>query len=990
MVAVRPGRWGRLRAFVVAFLVAGSVLPSYAWSQTGEDATSDATARLKVLGTFKRFPENLESLLGEKPKVTLNGEKMAGWPFMDTKNRQVFQLYELDAGGVAILIRNLDSFKKTKVVKIPQYRDLGFAGPYPDSFPDGAVEIDEEGRRLFLWANLWNGASTPGVVVVDWSRDTPRIGFTETPLPDGVARAGTGTTAALVPSFTGMSYEPSQHKLYLRTETDSSNAVGMNKLSVVQLDAAQDDPTRVKVEWSRWIRACRSGSTFSSQFHAGDFPVLFSPDHRSLFIPCNPGAATAVARVPLSEAGVPVTEEVFAGIGFAMDYSVDRVGQRIHIKTTSGPTGIAILTFDLKKLAYVGLSALVDPDPDSTSTVDTATPMGVDEVTGRVYALSSSPKYGLTVIEGRLSPVPPGRQFPQVRYKKENFAPPAIRVDPQTRRIFVPRSGPEAQNGTVMAGDFLILQDEPVAPPAPVLDVDSLTSDVKDDEGVTTQADFSGGASGYGVRLLLAGGARGVPPVSFFEGLPTRDYGRSPCRASDRDFVFGRTERTFLSSAGRSASSIAGDADLATKSDLGEPSRCRDNKPWGGEGATFNGPPAGDVLNGPNGQALMQVLTDPAYNQADNAARPWAFRRTECPVPNEDGTTREKDSAKGEPPFAGSVNSVNCYPTKAQVTGASVARLPLPGSPITFGDAASFTEIVRDPKRGLVSRAIAYVRDIDIGGVVQIDGVYAVAESFATGRPEKSNRIGAGTKYIRAVTGFTSPGYSCGHEGEDACGDPSALVDGVNRAFVNLGLQLRFPPLEPDLAQGSPAGYQSGVQREFFNSLNAEFANGDILKEVPALEIVRTNDSKNWGRQRQTYQFAAVLVNSQYGIRSLGDGFEPLPGDGSTDPVPPGEQVLGEAVGGLAAGGSAPVLSTTGGSPGLPPALADAAIGGPSAVPVPGLGRRFTEGLSFLMRNPKTAGLMVGAWILLLLPGALAYRRRLLMNAVTSTGRGTS
>jgi hypothetical protein len=973
----------RLLVAMFAALFVGLV-PAAGSAQSPDDdqPTPDESlsTRLDVVGVFKRFPSDLQAALGEEPKTAPddNGANQ-GWPFLDTKNRRVFQLYELQAGGIAILIRNLDSMKPAGVIKIPQYKNMTIAY-YTKSFPDAGLEIDEEGRRLFLWANSWNGAPTRGVVVVDWDRPDPRVKFTEIAPPDGGVPSS--AASAGTPIVNGLTFEPSAGKLYVRGETLTEP---MNVSLVIQIDAAQNDPVDVKLDWSRVIRACRSNSYRTNDL-SGELPVLRSAAEGSLYVPCNPGAATAVVRIPLSEAGLPVTEEVFTGFGNGKQYLVDRIGNRIHTKMVAGRTGQAVLTFDVTRKAFVGVTALQDaPPPDAVSLPTVATPMAVDESTGRVYALGDQKNYGLTAMEGRLSPVPPGRQFPQVRGVSSWVTPAAVRFDPKTRRIFVPR--PISLGGSNRTGNFVILRDQAPLPPPPTFDVDSLTEDVPDDEGVTTQADYSGGASAYGMRVLLSGGARGVPTVPV---EPGDDFVRSACRASDRDLIFGRVDRAFLSTAGRSASAIASDSDVATKSDLAEPSRCEESFLRRPKTSTLADLAADQLKDNQNYQALYDLLAGSAYQQLDaqvGSRLPWPFRRTECPVPTEDGKEITKDTATGASPFTGSSSSVDCMPDKAQTIASASWRLPSPGVSLSVGDANSFTEVVRDPKRGLVSRAVSYVRDIDIGGVIQIDGVYAIAESFATGRPTKSNKIGAGTRYIRSVTAFRSPGFSCGHDGEDPCGDPSALVDAMNRAFANAQVTLRFPPLDPVLSVGTPGGYQAGVQREFYNSLNAEFSNGDSLREVPALEIIRINDSKDFGRQRQIIQFAGVLVNSQYGIRPLGEGFDPAPSSGSTDPVPPQEQVLGDAVEGLAPTGQAPSLSTTGGSPNLPPALAGPV---PGPISAPGLGRRFTEGLSFLMRNPKTAGLMVGAWILLLLPGALAYRRRLLMNAVTSTGRGTS
>jgi hypothetical protein len=981
----------RTIAAAAAFVLSlGILLPSIGSADESEPQPPH------VVGELKRFPDDLQQVLGESQPLDTNGNNQnklnGGIPTIDPASRTMVQIYEVRSGGIAVLTRDLDTFEPRSVVKIPELGEPLNDVPSTRRGIPGA--IDGAGKRLFIWADLWRDPNAPalfqrGFVVVDLSRSasTAPKHYRFTPMPEPEAEAGTASSQ--ISPFYGMTYVPSTKKVFVRLEKNDGQ--NFSKLDLLQLSVGASDPMAVTQDWSRYVRSCRSIDGNNGEQTSRWYPIVYSGgDKPKIVIPCSTSSSATIVEIPISDGGLPLNEEVFVGGGFAKQWVVDEPGGRIHAEIFS-QLGPAVLTFDMKQHAFVGLTTIGEIQTQH------AAPLGVDESTGRIYALGEDPNYGLTLIDGRLTPPPPGERYPEFAGFASTIPYAPILFDPPTRRSFVPdRFTSNLQNPPENAdrGKFLILSDDPPLPPPPPEDPDAKTRDLPENEGVTTQRAYSASASGYGTRVLIPGGVRGLPAAPYASEQETTWPLKSPCWTADRQLILGRVDDTSIgSSLGRSARAIAAETDTGTKADLKAPSRC-DEK-------TITDP----IRGVPN---FGQSLVDNAYIKADENGKEWPFRKTEC-----DGVEVPKDEAKAESfPLSSFSSLADCSSANDEVAGSSLAEPLAPGGDVTVASSGITTHIYRDPERGIVTQVLAFARGINIGGVIKIDGVYALGETWASGRPESSNGIGAGSKYLRSVIGFSSPGFSCGHgPPEEPCGDAQEMTQ-LNKAFAG-NFQINFPPYEngaaggPKLYDGTDKGYQAAIQRESFDALNTEFSNGDTFREVPAIEIVRYNDGRGWKRQRQIFQFAGVLANSQYGILPVEGEATPDPSITPTptqrprnDPTPaPTDNSTDD-------GAAAPVSSEpptssaprsdrfvtreevldqpeTVGSTKVPEPVTPTLSSGGGGFPVLS---QVASVWKMLFSSPRTAGLLAAVWGLFLLPFALAQRRYLLLQAKSSTG----
>ncbi len=223
-----------------------------------------------------------------------------------------------------------------------------------------------------------------------------------------------------------------------------------------------------------------------------------------------------------------------------------------------------------------------------------------------------------------------------------------------------------------------------------------------------------------------------------------------------------------------------------------------------------------------------------------------------------------------------------------------------------MASATSTVKTRRDGKLGVVSRVESLTRGINIslpGVSIEIGGVYAVAETRAKGRPGTAE-----TTYDRMLWGVRAvdltgeqPVVHC-----EMCATEEQmqqLAEGLSTILGDRG-QARVPDPDGTLREGTPGGYQAGIQLDDFQNISNMIVNGDGAPEVAAFEITIFNDSQPWGRQRQIFQFAGTLANSQYGIFCLGGGeaeggkcvLPPLEGGAITVSLEDGE--TGEALSG--------------------------------------------------------------------------------------------
>lgn len=911
------------------------------------------------------FGEGVEHFSG------VQDEMLVGIPIVSPVSRLIYQPYLLegtpDGRVLGFLVRDLDSYEVRGGFWIDSSRWNDIATPSSRAGSQLPFAIDPDGQRLFLWKFSDNSfltideqevlAGDPQPYSEEW---TPFGWNLNSPQSD--------------PRSGGLIYS-----IYDVTYADGNMYVVGQKFGVPGWELTQVDPETGQADWVRPIRSCDGSPYGDAANNNATFGVPVLRTEESFFVPCARGGTSRVVEIPQDSVHDPSGEEhAFPGQGPSYGFLVDEAADRIHIRTHSANVGPMVLTFDAEERAWVGLQQVGEYGVTWSRAA-----IGLDPTTGRVYTQTTDedPDSGLNVLEGRWTPVEPGRRFP--RYHQSGSPSGSVRVigvDPETRRLLVPSGGEELEDH-----EFTVVQDAPPLPEPEDPDPDASTTDVQEEEGVTGRL-YSGEASGYGARQLYVGGLGSLSPLAG-EGTDSNAllvWEDPHCARRDREFVMARVEGVQLSPSLQGAEASPATADSGTKLDRQQPSRCSDDVGGPLEFGQF----WQQVLD-----ALPPWLVEETQQQMDShAGEEWEFGWASCAPGRPEDETQPDD-----PHLAGFEAEVSCSPDR--VEGSAHAHPSDPGSGeagdlpvVRVGSAWSRTSSYLDPDRGLVSVSESVAEGIEIGGVIHIAGVYAKAETWSKGRPGTNE-----TSFERKIWGVATPDFSC-----DLCTDGEDLADGLSRALGDRG-EVRVPDPDPTLAEGTPGGYQAAVQREFFESLTMRLMNGDTFQEVPGLEVVFYHDHPE-GPRRPIYQFAGVLANSQYGIYCLlgqaPDGSCNEPSAPSAPPPPPTTMGGGTEDDGGAAGPvesaedeffeeiiQQPSGSAQQPASGMAPVAAREPGSGAEAAPPQSapeqLYRAIEEGVQWVLRDPKEAALSGLMWLLLAAPFYLVWRRRLLNGFVS-------
>lgn len=713
--------------------------------------------------------------------------------------------------------------------------------------------------------------------------------------------------------------------------------------------AVQFDPDTMRQDWAVRLEGCRNAREPRNWSSVGEgHPTAIfrsGGPNPALYVGChgNPSGQGVVAKVPLDgdgfPAGLPVQvndpvetldpssadagptqlvasaprQEAFPGPDKVTVILADPASGRILMRVNDA--GEVWWVFDTATDQYIGTIGIGGYRHGHTT-------YGLDPDIGRLYVVAAVPEDadapgGLYVADIRGKPLPQAMHFPHAADPPRTgvgLAAGGGHTDVGRTMSVQPRAGGDRTRlfitkGTDGGDAFRVLVDETAGAVAPsVEDVRVVrTLDLSEADGVTA-ATFDGTARGFGFRALLLGGAEGVArvgpadPVGLVRGVPqfeaqkfpggvpvtlksTADLVRAtapkpdPCSDAQRELILAFVGPE--APAVVDASSARGEAqpvlaDVRTRDDVAHPvSRCAP-KDW---------------------QALWQtaLVSQPP---ADEPGVPWPFEdaRSSCTA---------SDEATGDSwndPVVGMFSSeVECSEDEArgwgQARGASLED-------VSVANTLSSFRIYRDDERGMVARVESIARGVNIGGIVKIDTIRGVAESWANGRAEieedqpdgessadeetfnpfNCDRTRpAGTCFERHIFGVnvSSPdggkGYRCG-----PCGPEDDFIDAMNRAFGAYG-SARFREPDRDLARGSEDGYQAAVTKKDSERFSDIVLNADLLDTmVPMLEVVRyaphnrpesgnipTYSFGTPPRGRQIYQFAAVEVSSTYGIQCL-------------------------------------------------------------------------------------------------------------------------
>jgi hypothetical protein len=800
----------------------------------------------------------------------------------------------------------------------------GATGTAQGVFADSSVSLNAGTKEMCL---LVFPGCFGGVLVLDAQTldVVKRIPFTPVSV-DGGAVGATLRALRYVPKGEGGA---SDGKILAVVEEWVSNPAGTSQVEQPRYQGAnlvyviQFDPQTGTQEWVVRADGCRGarepkdagavGTASSRPYPAAVFRTIAGAGAGvpAVMVACHSGSSQtgAVVKIPLDERGYPdvlpaepgdpvaagtqaldqgadatagpqdiviqnAAQQLFTGPDKVYEVFPDPGSGRVLMKVVDGnPNAEVWWVFDSRREQFVGTIGVGAFGPAETQAV-------LDETSGRLYVIAPPQsgvgyKGGIFVADTRRTPLAQALVFPDVA-RDSSGGPPA--VDPAA-------DGRPARLFTRVADDlYRVVEDTiPLSVDLAVETYVGRTLDLDEVDGVTAAA-FDGAARGYGVRALLVGGADAmlrngpVDPTGQYYGTQDaalratvstmgesgqRALGlplTSPCTEASREIVLGAVgpagPAVVDASGGRAgAEPIVADSGLRT--DAEKPvSRCLPVD-WT--------------------ELWSKALFTRAPVAEPEAMWPFGAGTADCV------SSAETPSASFSDPTTGWFSAaVECG--QQEISGWSRARaVDVDALGLTVAEASSKFTVYRDPGRGIVARVESVARGVDLTGVLRVDSVRVIAESWANGRrqpvtaadrgpdydPNCDLERSAGTCFVRSVTGVWTPGWSCG-----PCGDEATMVDRMNKAIgANGKVALREP--DPRMAAGAENGYIAAIQKPDHERFADLVLNNDLLQTVvPGLEIIRyTAPNRTIGgggpRGRQVYQFAGTEVSSSYGISCL-------------------------------------------------------------------------------------------------------------------------
>lgn len=812
-----------------------------------------------------------------------------------------------DSQDTAVAVRDLRTLQIKRSLKLPyriQRAPVQRTGEWLHA-------IDPEGGRLFvLQSNQFN------LIVIDLEDFSYKTLSISPRTPDGKPLPGV--------TVTGLTWDARARRLWsvwgrYASSLDPVSATMLVAMSPDRPDGAEavappegsKFPSGIRV-----LRGCKGTPPAANgpQMWYGAQMLRYGS---RLYIPCHTDTgAGAIAVLEVASAfDQSQTEEIIPGPIEIVSSIVDEPAGRLHLITSTGEDWV----FDAGLGGFVGVLAL------GPGKYQPGFALGLDRVSGRMYIRSGS--FGLGFLEGRQTPVPQAVIFPERLPSKlaELYSQEVIAVDGARNRIFaLPGSGGSIE-GSRRALAYEIWGVPPAIALPPPRNPDANTIDIVERPGVTT-ASLSASSSGYGIRVRLAGGvAKVVPSLTTSNGSVGGSVWRttrSKCGYTDREFAAGRVAEAKLASGSSRAVALNFSLDNSTQQNMLAPSQCDLESsfvPWKGVFGTLPADQSARV------ERAAAHEWKPGYARCSSPGTPPESSPGELPAGKAEATCPEADTA--QPLVATAVGEVE--------------------GPVVTGSGYTTTVLYRDAERGVVSRTESRVTGLQIMGEAKIGEIRSVAESWAGGRPGT-----AASKRIITFSHFVgSDGTRCG-----SC-DIDTVLTSLNAIFVGKAAFRKGAEPDPFLFRGSPGGAQSAVQKSDVQVASDQALTGDQSAEIPALEMTVSNDSYDWGRARQVYQFAGVKTAATYNISLLAD-MPIAAADRQYTPKP-----------GLQISITQPESSGHGNLSLAPPPVGQDGL--------PSVPERVA---GILLRSARAAARMGSAWLLFLSPLLVSGRRRRLRH----------
>jgi hypothetical protein len=803
-----------------------------------------------------------------------------GAVFTWSAGRRLYQIEPVVAGTQGrVWAYDLDTFEleaTSAVLAIPPF------------FPE-VYAVDEEGGRIFAPERAATGGMG-GVLVLD--AETLEV-ESRMELPP--------TQGFVLPGATALRWSPPRSdddagKLHVLIQEAAMGAVPGLAPPAGRVFLTQWDPEGGllgNLDWETPLRleACRLDRLSDRQNFPFAYTVLRSPkiERPILHVGCyGAGYVGQIVSVRLDAAGRPSSQEAVQTprpVGFLSDPASERLLVRVLASIQGGEQ---IWVYDGIRGSFVGVLGISAGKRDAAA--------GLDEVNGRLYMIAPDLEVpgrapedgGLFYADIRRTPVPQAglrTEFPRSVQTGGGNANSVIAVDtrgPDGGRHLFHRNPDLARLDGFR--DTVPVSKDPL-PPAYA----DRTVDVPEENGVTSST-FTGTARGYGARTILVGGAEAAVrnPQQDFSTNIAGELG--PCGATDRDVVLGSAGPAEVTENGSDTSAAARVLDDASEADRQAVyQRCNKPNLYPKYIPQNMRDQIDGQLNGAKGQVPENVRRD--VDQRQQAATRAAEERVRNQTAQGASACRTPDVPTDES-FDGTYEGV--IPSEVPIKGGYHSRVecddgrveaesrakPLTSPvPVTVAEAYSTIDAERDPERGMVVKVTSVARGIDLGGGVVIDGVKAVAESWANGRKQPADAPAptlrctddpvrtAGSCLHVALFGVTTPGFSCGTPTQE-CGDKNVAITRINQA---LGANGRARLRQPDefLAPGTQNGFRAGIQKPEYEREADKVLNADVIETVlPALEITRFADA-DAGRGRQIFQFGGVEATSTYGIQLL-------------------------------------------------------------------------------------------------------------------------